>query len=340
MLDSDDDRLALDLLIRGFQISRTIRLIADLGIADRIAPDSEVALVDLAAASGVPPEPLLRAMRVLAAFGVFRVDAAGVVAHTPRSLLLRTDIPNSLHHSARFWTGAGSWRAWEVLDAAFRGQVPHEQAWGTSRFDYLRNAPDEARIFDAFMANFPDNRHEAVAAAYDFSAVCLIADIGGGNGAMLRKIAERHSHIRGIVFDRDDVVAAIPPDALAGGRIAVRGGSFFNAVPAGADLYLLCRVLHDWPDEEVVQILRCCRAAMGEDARLLVVEGLIHPDPALGVQTEYLLDMHMMAMFGRARERTEAEFRGLLAEAGFTLLRVIPTASPVSILEAAPRSGP
>ena len=329
-----DELAALDLLLRGFQVSRMLRLVADLGVADRITPDGRVTVDNLARDCGVRPQPLMRVLQALAAFGVFAVAADGSVAHTTRSRLLRTDRQNSLHHAARFWTAPGSWRAWERLDVALTGGVPHEAAWGVGRFEYLRAHPDEARIFDAMMANFPDSRHAAMAAAYDFSGARLVADIGGGNGAMLRQILARFPGPRGLVFDLEDVVRAIPPDGLMEGRIAARAGSFFDEVPAGADVYLLIRVLHDWRDEDCLRILRACRAAMGAETLLLIGELLLDPDPARGRPTGYLHDMHMMAMFGSARERTEAEFRGLLAEAGFTLRRVIPTGSLVSILEA------
>jgi O-methyltransferase domain len=187
------------------------------------------------------------------------------------------------------------------------------------------------------MANFPDDRHHAVAAAYDFSKAGLIADIGGGNGEALRHILARFPGVRGIVFDREDVVAAIPPEGLADGRISMQAGSFFDGVPAGADIYLLIRVLCDWADEDVLRILLACRAAMASDGRLLVVEQILEPDPSQGRPTDYLIDMQMMALFGSGHERTEAEFRALLMPAGFDLRRVIPTASLVSILEAAPR---
>jgi O-methyltransferase domain len=333
--DPDDELAALDRLLRGFQVSRMLRLVADLGIADRIMPDDRMTVGELARDCGVQPQPLMRVLQALAAFGVFAVAADGSIAHTARSRLLRTDRPNSLHHSARFWTAPGSWRAWERLDVALTGGVPHEAVWGMGRFEYLRAHPDEARVFDAMMANFPDNRHAAMAAAYDFSGARLIADIGGGNGAMLRHILARFPGPCGLVFDLEDVVRAIPPDNLMEGRIAVRAGSFFDGVPTGADFYLLIRVLHDWGDEDCLRILRACRAAMGPGALLLIGELILDPDPARGRPTDYLLDMQMMAIFGIARERTEAEFRGLLAEAGFALRRAIPTGSPISILEAA-----
>jgi hypothetical protein len=332
----DQDRAALDLLIRGFQVSRMIRLVADLGIADKIPERGSFDVRALAAECAVLPGPLLRLVRTLAAFGIFRVAAEGSIAHSPRSLLLRADAPNSLYHSARFWTARGSWNAWGELDAALVGGIPHEKAWNTGRFQYLREHPDEARLFDAYMARFPDDRHRAIAAAYDFSGASLIVDVGGGNGEALRRIFARHPGPRGIVFDREDVVAAIPPSARHDGRIDVQGGSFFDRVPGGADIYLIIRVLHDWSDEDCIRILRNCRAAMPSGARLLIGEQLLEPDPKRGRPTDYLVDMQMMTMFGSARERTAAEFAELFAASGLTCLRVIRTQSPVSIIEVAP----
>jgi hypothetical protein len=121
------DRSGLDLLLRGFQVSRMLRLVADLGIADRIAPGGQVAIVDLAAQCNVLRAPLLRILRALATFGVFSISSEDLVGHTPRSQLLRSDAPGSLHHAARFWTGPGAWKAWGDLDVALSGGVPHRR---------------------------------------------------------------------------------------------------------------------------------------------------------------------------------------------------------------------
>jgi trans-aconitate methyltransferase len=330
------ERAPLDLLIRAFQINRLVRLAADLGLADKIAPDKGVNVRDVAEACSVQAGQLLRVFRALAAFGIFRLTPDGVVSHSPQSLRLRSDTPGSLRNAARFFAAPGSWGAWGALEAALSGKVPFEVAWKKSRFNYLREHPDEARLYDDFMAQFPDNRHAAVAKGYDFSNVALIADIGGGNGEALRQILARFPESRGIVFDRADVVEAIPASALLNGRIEVAGGSLFEAIPAGADLYLLIAVLHNWPDEDAIRILKGIRSAMGANARLLIVEQILEPDPSLANPMTYLLDMQMMAMFGSARERTEAEYRDLLAASGFKLSRIIPTRSPVSLLEAIP----
>ena len=334
-MSTQSDVEALDLLIRGFQVSRMLRLVADLTVADKLPDDGARNVDDLASACGVQATPLLRVLRALAAFDVFCVTVDGQVSHSPRSRLLRSDASTSLHTAARFWAAPGSWRAWGELDAALTGGNPHQVAWQTSRFDYLRQHANEARLFDEFMAAMRDDRHEAVAAAYDFSGANLIVDVGGGNGETLRCVLRRFSGVRGLVLDRDDVVEAIPAAARLDGRIDVRGGDFLQSVPAGADRYLLVRVLHDWPDEECVRILKNCRSAMPDQARLLIVEQLLEPDPQRGRPTAYLLDIQMMAMFGSGRERTREEFERLLAASGLIAIRVIPTESAVSIVEAA-----
>ena len=321
-------------MIRGFQVSRMIRLAADLEIADKLPFGERRSVVEIAALSAVQAMPLLRVLRALSSFGIFCVDAAGSVAHTPLSLLLRADAERSLRPAAITLAARGSWGAWSELDAAMHGEVPHRKAWGASRFEYLRDHSVEGRNFDALMGSDPGNRHEAVAAAYDFSAAVSIADIGGGNGALLRKILERNPTPRGIVFDRDDVVAAISPILREDGRIESVAGDFFEEVPAGADLYLLVRVLHDWPDDDCIRILCTCRKAMNAGSRVLVIEQFLEPDPAKGAPMDYLSDMQMMAMFGSARERTRDEFDELLNTAGLEMTRVIPTASPAWIIEA------
>ncbi|MGE5105456.1 MAG: methyltransferase [Betaproteobacteria bacterium] len=332
----DDERATLDRLIRGFAISRMLRAVADIGLADRIGRGARRDLADLATECGVAPLPLLRILRALASFGVFDVDASSRVAHSSLSLLLRTDTPASLHYGARFWTAPGSWQAWGKLDAALAGGVPHEAAWGMERFAYLRGHPDEACAFDEFMAHFPDHRHEALAEAYDFSAVSRVVDVGGGNGEALRHILTRFTKARGVVFDREDVVARIAEEDRMEGRIEVEGGSFLEGVPARGDVYLLMRVLHNWSDADCARILRNCRAAIGSDGRLLICEQILDPDPSRGDPFLYLIDAQMMAMFGSARERSEAEYATLLAASGFAFRRTIRTASPVSIVEAFP----
>lgn len=333
----DSDYAEMSLLLRSFMVARMLRVVADYGIADKVPPDDTVPAEVLAAACGVQPRPLLRILRCLAALNIFSVGPDGAVAHTRRSRMLRQEAPDSLYHAARYWTVPGIWGAWGALDAAMTGAVPHEAAWGKARYAYMREHPEEARLFDALMANFPDHRHEAIATAYDFSGAQLIADIGGGTGATMREILNRYPSVSGVVLDREDVVRAVPPDALMGGRIRLAGGSFFDAVPTGADIYLLVCVLQNWPDDSCLRILRTIRVAMTSRAKLLIGEIVLEPDPARGKVNDYVMDVQMMAIFGDARNRSREEFAELLDRSGFALTRILQTEAPGSLVEAVPK---
>jgi O-methyltransferase domain len=279
MSNPENDRLKLDLLIRGFQVSRIIRVLADFSVADKIDSHGSLAIGTLATQCKVKVGPLLRMLRAVACFDVFSVGPRNEVRHTPLSILLRTDTPASMCHSARFWTTSGSWRAWEYLDVALQGEVPHVAAWGTTRFEYLKSHHDESRIFDAMMANFPDNRHEAIATAYDFSGAQKIIDVGGGTGATLKHILSRHAGPKGVTFDRQDVVSGVDETAFMDGRLSAQAGDFLVTIPSGGDIYLMVRVLHDWSDEKALQILKTCRAAMKPTARLLICELVLDQNP-------------------------------------------------------------
>jgi O-methyltransferase len=129
----------------------------------------------------------------LASVGIFIVDEGGMIGHSRLSLLLRTDSVPSLRHAARFFAGGSSWNAWGALDKAMHGAVPFESVFGVKYFDYLTAHPDEGQLFNQVMATTAyADRHGAVADAYNFSNASLIADIGGGNGALLRAILPQY----------------------------------------------------------------------------------------------------------------------------------------------------
>jgi hypothetical protein len=176
----------------------------------------------------------------------------------------------------------------------------------------------------------------AVVEAYDFSPFGTIVDVAGGQGSLLAQVLRSASKSRGVLFDAPRVVEGAGPNLEAAGvadRVERVGGDFFESVPTGGDLYTLKWIIHDWDDERSVAILKSCRRAMGPAAKLLLLEAVIPPGnaPMLGK----FLDLNMMVITG-GKERTEREFAALLAEAGFRLTRVIPTKSPVSIVEATP----
>ena len=297
MANSDNaatERTTLDLLIRGFQGSQMIsgyRRPRKSQIGS-LRTDKQQRLISQRNGRRTPSTRSFVCSALWRLFTSLLSQPMKNVRHTERSRLLRKDTPGSMHYGARFWAGPGSWRAWGVLDRALKGEVPHEVAWGTDRFAYLRGHPEEARVSDDMMANFPDNRHAAVAETYDFSDVRLIVDVGGGNGAALSGTFWRvFPQPQGVLFDRQDLVNELSSTDFMDGRIEPMGGSFFERVPPAADLYILSRVLHDWSDEDCIKILRVCRSHMQPGSRLLIVEHIIEPDPTQGRPTDYLVDI-------------------------------------------------
>ena len=185
------------------------------------------------------------------------------------------------------------------------------------------------------MQHSPDDRHAAVVAAYDFSA-SLVVDVGGGNGALLAAILGEHDDASGVLFDQEAVVAGANSvlGATLANRCRIEVGDFFESVTAGGDIYTLSQILHDWDDDRCATILANCRAAMGPNKRLLVIDRLLEHGSGRTNPMNYLADITMMVHL-HGRERTPAEFTNLLIEAGFSVPQIVRTASPFSVLEAA-----
>jgi O-methyltransferase len=207
---------------------------------------------------------------------------------------------------------------------------------GRDVWQFRSEDPGEGQIFDDAMSATAHGIVAAMLAAYDFSGIGSLADIGGGHGALLAALLTRYPGMKGILFDQPHVVAgAAEAVRLAGlaGRCEIVGGDFFTAVPSNVDAYLLKSVVHDWPDEQAIAILRCCRAAMKPSSKILLVERVITGPPYL--LSSVMSDLNMLVGPG-GRERTEGEYAQLLADAGLELSHAIPSDSGFWIVEARP----
>jgi hypothetical protein len=215
------------------------------------------------------------------------------------------------------------------------GDCSFEHVNGQPFFDYLASHPDLARVFDDVMtANSRQDEGEAIAASHDFGAYRQLVDVGGGHGALLTLILNRHPGLSGVLFDAPDVIASTDETfdrLVTAGQATKVSGNFFHAVPAGGDAYVLKFIVHDWDDEPAVTILRNCREAMHEDGKVVLIE-IIRPAGQPLPESSFL-DLTML-LFLHGRERTEAEYRRLLEHAGLRLHKITPTASPFSVIEA------
>lgn len=324
-------------IIRAFQQSRAVTAAAELGIADLLRSGAR-SVDELASAAGAEAASLYRLLRALSAIGVFSEEPDRRFALTPMGEHLRTDHPLSLDPAARMFGADYEWRAWGELTSSVRtGRTAAVIALGTDVWEHRRRHPDDGATFDATMRTFASALSPSLISAYDFGQHQLIADIGGGTGAALAGILRECPDARGILFDQPHVVAEAPALLAEQGvadRVRVESGDFFASVPSGADAYVLRRILHDWPDEEAVAILRVVRRAMGESSRLIIVDSVVGP-PNEDAMTKFL-DMMMLVSAG-GRERTHAEWSSLLTLADLRWRRTtpIPTAA---VIEAEPVS--
>jgi O-methyltransferase domain/Dimerisation domain len=313
------DTRALLALINGYQVSQALHVAARLGIADRLA-DGPRSPEELGLEAD--PDALRRLLRALAAAGVLS-ERDGRYALTELGEGLRSDAPGSLAGWAAFVGRPYHWSSWAALEHAVRtGENAFRAVHGTDVWSYRRAHPEEAEIFDGAMTSLTGRVNAAVAEAHDFGRYGTVVDVGGGRGALLAAIVARHPEVRGVLFDQPDVVAG----AQLGDRCTAAGGSFFEAVPAGGDAYLLKSVLHDWPDAEAVAILRACHAA-GAPV-VLVVERDLTADPRAAFS-----DLNMLVGPG-GRERTLREYGALLDAAGFRLTGSTTTPAGVAVIEA------
>ena len=322
----------LDGMITGYWISQALYAAAKFGIADHLK-DGSRSVEDLAEATSTNPEALFRLLRALASVGIFAEGEARQFSLTPLAEPLRSDVAGSKRALA-LMSGDEQFRAWaEIAHSIETGKTAFEKVYGTPIFDYLGENPDKARIFDAAMVGIHGRESNAILDAYDFSRMRVVADIGGGNGSQIISVLQKHPKMKAVLFDLPHVIERAKERIESAGlseRCELVGGNFFDAVPEGADAYLMRHIIHDWDDQKSLTILRNCSKAMSSDSKLLVVESVIPPgnEPFGGK----FLDLVMLLIPG-GKERTEDEYRTLFGKAGVELTRVVPTETEISIIE-------
>jgi hypothetical protein len=327
---------ALFRMITGFRVTQMIYLVVKLGIAD-LLEDGPKSAEALAQATHTHARSLYRVLRALASVGIFAEDGQGRFGLTPLAELLQTGVPGSQRPAALYIADPSQWQCWgEMLYAVTTGEPVFRRLYGMDSWEYREVQPELSAIFDDYMTANTTNQSAAVVAAYDFSDIGTLVDVGSGHGALISAILKANPQMRGILCDAPHVVSGASPLLGAEGvidRCETVPCDFFSSVPEGGDAYVLKSIIHDWDDESAVAILKNCRRAMPEHGRLLLVENVIPPgnDPHPGK----MVDIQMLVILG-GRERVEPEYRALFDASGFKLTKIVPIQSALSIVEARP----
>ncbi|HEV2731901.1 MAG TPA: methyltransferase [Terriglobales bacterium] len=334
--NSNSQPPALFQMATGYWLSQAVYVAAKLGVAD-LLKDGPKPCKSLAATMGVDQHALSRLMRALSGVGVFAHLDGDHFALASLGESLQSDVPGSLRQAV-ITIGEIHYHAWgSLLHSVQTGSPAFNHVFGPGLFDYLHLNTESAATFNQGMTDLSSMLVYAVLMAYDFSGISSIVDVGGGQGEFLKKILESHPEMEGTVFDLPSTIETTKEylnGAAGGGRCSWLGGDFFNDVPAGADAYILCGVVHDWDDDHGLQILKNCRKAMAKNGRVLLVETVV-PDTDANCFSK-LLDLNMLVMTG-GRERTKAEFCALFDAAGYELTKIVSTMAPQSVIEGIPR---
>jgi hypothetical protein len=326
-------------LVSGFMGTQAVHTAARLGIADVLA-DGPRPAGEVAAELGTSPDATYRLLRACAAFGLFREDDQGRFSLTPVGATLRSG-PDSMA-SVVLMIGHPTYQAvWGQLPDAVRTGTPRAEAVvGEPMWEHLDHDAELATAFNDAMTRLSALDWPTVEAAYDFTPYSTIVDVGGGHGQLLAAMLHAAPEAKGVLVERESLMGGAEDQLRSAGvltRCRLEAGSFFDTAPDDGDLYVLRRVVHDFDDDQAVAILSTLRRHMPATATLLLMESVVPPgnEPHLAKS----LDLDMLVFVG-GRERTEQEYAALLDRAGFRMARVIPTVSPISLVEARPGRRP
>jgi hypothetical protein len=317
----------------GFMVTACLYAAVKLNIADLLETDGKSS-AELARTTGVNDDAVYRVLRALASIGVFSEVAPRTFANTPLSEKPRTGTPDSMRDAVLWLTDPFHFRVFsEFMHSVETGDNAVKKVTGMEVFECFRQDEALGGVFNAAMTSFGAMTIPAVLEAYDFSRLGTLADIAGGHGGLLTSILKRHPGLRGILFDLPHVCPGAKTrieQMGLGSRCEIVEGDFFQSVPP-ADNYVMKHIIHDWDDDRALQILKNCAAAMRGSGKVILIESVLSP----GNEPHFAkwLDIEMLAL-PSGRERTAEEFDALFSRAGLRLSLVVPTKSPVSVVEA------
>ena len=332
----EQPQVAMFQIISGFWISRGVFVIAKLGIPDILKTGPKTA-AELASATDTHAESLFRVLRAMVSVGVLATDSENRFSNTPVSETLITDAPGSLRWFTISELGQEHYPAWgNLMHSVKTGEIAFDNFFGNDIWAYFRNNPEDATVFNNSMSGITAALNESLRSVYDFSKFKTVVDVGGGHGGLIKEILKSNPNAKGILFDAAEVINGSRERLAEAGlsdRCEAVAGDFFKAVPEGGDAYVMKWIIHDWDDERAIKILKNCRAQMGPDARLIIVDCVV-PETNEPHFSKFI-DLNMLVMTG-GKERTAKEFATLLEASGFRLLQVVGTDQPTSIIEGQP----
>ena len=323
-------------MANGYCQAKALQVAAELGVADQIAASPKTA-DQLAQTVDANSDALCRLLRALASLGIFKEDHDGRFENTALSEPLRTGVPGSVRDYVINFSHDVFFLAWaKFMDVIKTGEPSFEKVNGYDQWEYFRRHPDVGERFNKHISARTAQVASALVEAYDFTRFETLIDVGGGVGTVVAAVLHKFPNLHGCLYDQASVIEGARSFLDAKGvlnRCDLVSGNFLQSVPKSFAAYLMKSILHDWQDEQALQILKQCRVAMEKNSTLLIIDAVIGRDNA--PHPGKWKDLTMLVCYS-SRERTEEEFRILLHQSGFELKRVIPLPLPDALIEAVP----
>jgi hypothetical protein len=312
-------------LIFGRWRSQILYTGVNLGVFDALSSGPRNA-ASVASELNVDAEVLYRLMRALGSLDLLKEDNNRTFSLTPMGELLRRDHPQTLRGMTLLEEGPEHYAAWKHLSTLIKEgqQNGFIREFGHPVFEYPAQNPSYGEIFNEAMSSYSSLDNYLVLEAlekYDFTRISHLCDVGGGHGYALCNLLAQHPHMKGTVLELPNVIE--DKQLLWASKMGLENrctyvpGDMFREVPP-ADAYMMKRIIHDWNDEECIQILSNMYRAAPQNGRVLIIEAVV-PGPDTPHFSK-LFDIHMLVML-TGRERTTEEYAGLLEEAGWKYLQ-------------------
>ena len=317
-------------MLSAYENAAFMYVMAKLNIADYLS-EKPRSSKELALLTETNADALHRVLRGLVNRKILFEDSLGHFGLTSDGECLKSNAEGDIHGIA-LNIGELLYNTWgSLLYSVKTGKPAFEHIHGINWFDFLKQNPKSAEIFNRGMANNTLQIAQALCESYDFSNIQTITDIGGGHGILLKIILEKYTHLKAVLFDSPEVIQEIKEEIK---NCEFKSGNFFESVPKNKDIYILKSIIHDWNDEEALRILQNCREVMHENSKILLIEPIM-PERLDEFSLAVEMDLGMLLLLN-GRERTSREYENLYARAGFELTRIISIMEPYSVIEARP----
>jgi len=308
--------------ISGYGFSFLVKTSIEIGLFNELK-NNPSNLKDLAKTLDVNEDSLKRFLRVFISIGFIKKVNKNYEC-TPLGQLLQSNSENSLESVGKYLLYEPVIRSMLEMKYTLKtNKAAFEKANGVIWHNHLKEHPEVLELMENAMKSLTNGDALKLVDIYEFEKYNLVVDIGGGKGQILSQILSKNPNTNGVLFDQPSAIESVAQNKEALGvneRCELIGGDMFEKVPAGGDLYLVSKVLNNWNDDRVLQLLKNIRSTMSNDSKLLIVESLVDDYNISPMQA--FRDLLFLICTAGGKLRSKQELSELIEQSGLTITSI------------------